>query len=262
MPNRSQSGIALIGVLWVLALLSIAAAGAAASLRHEMRTAGYLKEAARAYAAAQAGVHLGLLALTGSGAGERWPADGTVHEIPLEGATVRFTISDESGKLDLNHAPALALAGVLGSEAIAAAVAAARPFTSVDELMRVPGVAPALHRRVKPALTVHARQPGVLPHAASREVLLAMPGIDAAEVDRYLAAKDRGRAEPPRADAGAFARNGSATFCVHAQALLPGGATAHAAAVVDVRRPQREAPFLVLDWRRDGPELFPAREVR
>lgn len=273
MPRNS--GIALVGALWALVLLALIAAGATASVGTEARLAARLTAGALAEAAAEGGVSLGLFALATAPGHARWAADGRLHEVTVGAASVRVELNDESGRVDLNYAEAPTLRRLLEAAGVPQGLVnplvdgivrarEAAPFAVTRELLRVPGMTPELHRALQPAITVHARQPGVLPEAAGRLALLAA-GVERDDVERYLAARARARARgepppaPPKGAPGALARNGNATFSVHAQARLPDGATAHAAAVVDVRRPRRRAPFLVLEWSREGPDLFAAR---
>jgi general secretion pathway protein K len=69
------------------------------------------------------------------------------------------------------------------------------PFQSTEEMQLVFGMRPELYQRIAPMITVHSRQPGVNPHYATREVLLAIPGVTAEQVDAYLAERAAAAAE-------------------------------------------------------------------
>ena len=235
--NPRQRGIALISVLWTLALLSLIAAGVSATTRNDVRLSANLAASAQARSAAAGGVHWALYELMARKGASGWQADGTVHELNLGAAVVRVAILDEAGKIDLNAAPATLLDGLLRSTGLPDDVsrrvvdaildwrdpdsdvrphgaenaeyrlagkpygAKNAPFDSVDELSLVLGVPPELYRTVRPALTVFSRQAGVNPAAASREVLLAIAGGDP-HVDGYLELRERNRQEglaPPPA---------------------------------------------------------------
>src|SRR5690606_28478177 len=58
-------GIALVGVLWILALLTVSAAALSAALREDLRLTGNLIAAAQARRAAEGGVELVLARLIG-----------------------------------------------------------------------------------------------------------------------------------------------------------------------------------------------------
>lgn len=216
-------GVVLVGVLWVIALLSIVAAGMSVSMRNEIRLAGNLVAAAQARHAAEAGIQLALVGLLGASEERGVPTGDALREFSIGGAEVRVRLTNESGKIDLNVAPEglldalLLVVGVapeMRSQIVAAiadwrdADSAARaagaedeeyavagrpygakdgPFESVDELQLVRGITPPLYRAVQPALTVHSRRARVNPEAASRLVLLALLDGNEAEVDEYTA---------------------------------------------------------------------------
>ncbi|MCH8808882.1 MAG: general secretion pathway protein GspK [Proteobacteria bacterium] len=108
-------------------------------------------------------------------------------------------------------------------------------FTAVEELQQVLGVTAPLYQAVAPALTVHTGSKGIDAKSAPREVLMALPGSEAAAVDAYLAA----RAEAPEGAGPAFlgaeglsARSRRRVYTIHAEARAPGGAVFAREAVV------------------------------
>jgi general secretion pathway protein K len=145
---------------------------------------------------------------------------GTLH---LAGAEVRYTISDEMGRIDINFAPAVLLAGAFrvagfaggDSRELAQRIVAwrdaggsagsngeradagsptpspARPFYHVAGLALVPGIPSAAIARIAPLLTVSSGQPKINPLAANREVLLALPDVNEAQVRDFLEARER-----------------------------------------------------------------------
>lgn len=262
--RQKHTGVALISVLVVVALLAVLATATSARVRSETRLAANLLAAAQARSAAEAGVQLGLYRFAEGSAETRWHANGAVHELRLGEALVRVALQDEAGKLDLNLAPQLVLANLLGAELAERIVERRKdvPFESVDQIQAIPGMRAELFRQTRQALTVHSRQPGVVADAATRQVLLAIPGTDAREVDGYIELRARNREaglEPPPAPSSErryLVRNGNATIGVHAHARLPGGAAAQVTATIDARRPGGTTPFRIIDWRHDGEELF------
>lgn len=299
MLNTEQNrGIALISVLWVVALLAVVAGGMSVNMQEEARLVRNLMASAQARHAAEGGVQLALSTLLGGAGPTAWQPDGAAHELAIGDAVVRVTMIDETGKIDLNAAQEGLLNGLLRTveledwerRRIVDAIldwrdadsltrlngaedddylAAGKSygtkdarFDSVDELQLVLGVAPELYRKIRPALTVYSRQPGVNPAAASREVLLAIPGMDVETVERYLALREENREnglpppQPPVADRQYIARGRGRTYSVHAQARLQNGVTAHVTATVDLRGRDPAAPFTVLSWRQEGGELF------
>ena len=244
--NQRQSGVALVLVLWVITLLAVIAGNFAFSMRGEAQIARNLLSTAQARAQADAGVQRAWFELMKPPTElQRWQGNGVAHEFTLDGAELRVTITDESGKIDLNFASDALLKGLfvsvgLSNEASVALldtvldwrdadkfkrlhgaeeddyrgagknyVPSNLPFETVDELQRVLGVTPELYRKLAAALTVYSRQPGVNTAVAARDVLLAIPGIDPAMVEQYLVQRQAQLASnqkaPQFAGAGPFA---------------------------------------------------------
>ena len=222
--RRTSAGIALVMVLWLLALLSVIAGSLVYSSRTELGIAANLVGRARAEAFADAGVHKAIQQLAAAVASdpERWRGNGAVHLWQLGEAMLYITIIDEAGKVDLNQAPLPLLQALFtgygvadqDAAALAAAVvdwrdpddlvtpngaetaeyaAAGRDygpangqFTTIEELSQVLGVSDELYRRLEPALTVYSQRPGIDSTVATRGVLLGMPGATPEMVDAYL----------------------------------------------------------------------------
>jgi general secretion pathway protein K len=103
-------------------------------------------------------------------------------------------------------------------------------------------------------ITVYSRQPGVNPHLASRNALLAIPGVTPEQVDFYLAERERagaeGRAAPVFAAAGAYATYAQATaITVRAEVTLERGITIQREAVAMMTPQFTRRPFTLLSWR-------------
>ncbi|MFQ5937552.1 MAG: general secretion pathway protein GspK [Acidiferrobacterales bacterium] len=296
MNNR---GIALVSVLWVMALLTVVAGGMSAGMKNETQLARNLIDAARARHAAEGGVHTAIAGLSDPSAENRWRADRSLHELTIGEAVVRVVVFNESGKVDLNVAEERLLDGLLrtagaadwerpgivdaildwrdadgvtrlngtedGDYRAAGKPYGAKdaPFDSVEELQLIQGMTPPLYRAIKPALTVYSGSVGVNPGAASRQVLLAIPGINARTVDNYVAAREQrlaeGRPPPPwpLINREYTTRSNGTTYGIHAQARTPSGVTAHMTATVNLRTRSDDAPVTILSWRDEGGELFP-----
>jgi general secretion pathway protein K len=218
---KDERGVALVMVIWVLALLSLMAASFLTEARVELRRAGNLRERAQAEALAEAGIQVALarvIAEHGATRPQRWTE-------PLPGGSVTITLTDERGKIDLNEAEPALLASLFESQgvasraakALAAAVADFRDqdrtralegaedadyapgsggakdarFEAADELLQVKGMTPALFRRVAPLITVHSALPTIDPLLAEPAVLRAVPNIDGAELDKFLALRQK-----------------------------------------------------------------------
>ncbi|MAF84066.1 MAG: general secretion pathway protein GspK [Chromatiales bacterium] len=294
--RQTQTGIALISVLWVIVLLTILASGLSSSVRSDTRLSQNLLSAAQAHHAAEGGVNIAILALLGGTGSSNWQADGSIREVMIGNAGVRVTMMSESGKIDLNLAPSDLLDGLLATtnlddldrQALVDAIldwrdaddmqrlfgaedgdyqSAGRaygakdlPFDSVDELKLVLGMSNEIFQQVQSALTVHSRQAGVDLSAASRQVLLAVPGTTAEQVDQFLVLREEHRLNdlppppPPLTDKRYRVKN-NRIFNIHAEARMPDGVLAHITATVELLR-TRKTPYTILHWQRVGPELF------
>ncbi len=226
-----ERGVALLTVLWVLALFSVIAAGMVAQTHAELQIAHNMKEMAQARALAEGGVFLALPHLLDPSLETQWRPDGQERIVEYGSGTVRITLQDEAGKIDINAAPDELLAGLftvlgLGSEETTRLVdviadwkdpgelhrlnGAKRddyrraglpwvprngPFEAVEELRLVLGMTPALYARAAPLVTIYSQNARVNPATASADVLQALPGARPAEIALFVQARDRAEAE-------------------------------------------------------------------
>ncbi|WP_237332997.1 general secretion pathway protein GspK [Zobellella iuensis] len=235
--NTRPRGIALVSVLWVLILLTLLATGLSLNSRSQAQQSSNITHAAQLRHAADAGMHLALLALAQPQDRQPWLADGSPHLIQLDDMEIRVAIFNESGRIDLNAAGPELLDGLLatiglddgqrarlvdaimdwrdgddlrrlhGAEVddyIAAGLdygPANASFESVEEVQRVLGMTPDIYRRIRHSLTIHNPRNSINPLYAPRQVLLALPGTDEAPVDQFI--EDRRRShengQPPPA---------------------------------------------------------------
>lgn len=286
---RRQGGVALVLVLWVMTLLAVIAGNFAFSMRGEAQIARNLLSSARAKTHADAGVQLAWFELMKPPAEpQRWRANGVAHEFMMDGALVRVSVLDESGKIDLNTAPDALLKGLFKSAGLSDEASSTllntvldwrspgnlrrlngakeeqyraagknygppnAPFETVDELQRVLGMSPDLYGRLAPALTVYSRQPGINPVFASREVLLAIPGINPAVVEQFLLLRQdalaTGQPLLPLAGAGSFSSSsGFPAYSVRSEARMADG-TAFVRQTVVRLMPDPKLPVVVLSW--------------
>lgn len=125
-PRRGERGLALLAVLWVVALLSVMALDVLAAARREGATAGDMAARARLDAAADAGLALAIHALllaeaeTGARAGSvaRYRPGATPMEQEFEGVRLSIAIVDAAGRIDLNQAPPALLARLFEQAAV------------------------------------------------------------------------------------------------------------------------------------------------
>ncbi|GIX17381.1 MAG: type II secretion system protein K [Rhodothalassiaceae bacterium] len=127
-------GIALVSVLWALALIALVVAGFRAETVAGLTSVRAGQEQARARALADAAVHTAIarlleqIYLGGGEGGRALPVDGTPLSLRFPEGEVALSVTDAGGLVDLNAAEPALLAGVLrrvgASEAEAAALAA------------------------------------------------------------------------------------------------------------------------------------------
>lgn len=227
---KSERGVALVIVLWIVTLLTVIASSFLFAMRTETKIVSNGMARAKAEAAAEAAVHRALFEVYKPfNDTERWHADGVTHVWQYAGAEISVMMQDESGKIDINRANDQLLRGLFlaqGAEADEASalidviadwrdpdalkrlkgaeeaeyVAAGRtykpanaPFQSIEELKLVLGMTASLYQRIEPHITIFSRQPGVNAQIATRETLRAIPGVTEPEIDAYLAQRDAAR---------------------------------------------------------------------
>lgn len=217
--------MALVSVIWGVALLSAIAVSFlwTATASHRLARNGF--DLAQIEAAAEAAVNRAALGLLESRPDTRWRADGVPYEFTFDGARIRVSIQDELGRIDVNQADGSALTALFQSVGLDAQAAGSLvdkildwrdsnpfrrlngakdrdyrdagyayrprngPFQSLDELKLVMGMTPDLFRRVQPALTIFSGKQFIDPQVAPREALLALPTMDDAKVSAALAAR-------------------------------------------------------------------------
>jgi general secretion pathway protein K len=292
--TRREHGVAMVLVLWMVALLTVIAGSFVFAMHTDAQVVQNSIFLARAEAAANAGVHRALYEFYKPFSdAERWKADGEMHELMLNGALVRVSALDESGKIDINTAAEALLKGMFLSVGVQEDAATAlvdamqdwrdsdsltrphgaeeaeyraaglkykpanAPFQTIEELQLVLGMTPEIYRRVAGIITVYSRQPGINVTIAAREVLLALPGASAEQVDAYIAQRESARAAkqplpffPPAARFVGMANN--LTFSLRAEAKLEDGTIFVRDAVAQIL-PDPKRPYTFLAWKDAAP---------
>jgi len=144
-----QRGIALMLVLWVLALLTIIAMGLTATQRTESVLAGNQLDVARFRAAAEASVNYAALHLLTSPVvleedADTWVPDGVARPWRFAGESLEITVFNEASRIDLNKAPkdllgALFTAVGLPEDAAVALADAVEDWRDANDLTQLNG---------------------------------------------------------------------------------------------------------------------------
>lgn len=258
----AQRGVALVLVMWLVALLTALVGAYALSARIENMQARTLSRAVVAEEAARAGLEYAMTRVNDLDQRQQWVPDGRAWRWRFHDADVEVRIVDESAKVDLNSADMPLLASLFrvldpeggDAEAVAAAIVDWRdpdsltqaaggaedgqyaeaglpygakdaPFETIGEVEQVLGMTPALYALAEPHLTIYSGQASPDQRYASAEVLQAL-GVDPTAI---LARREL----DPGADPGAgLVGGGSGTYSVVSRARLPDGRSAVLRAVV------------------------------
>ena len=287
---RRQRGVALVLVIWVTVILTVVAASFIMERRSEAMVVLNSVAMARTEAAANAGVARAIAESYRNDptALDAWKRDGSPHDWVFEGIPVRVEMRDESAKIDINTASEALLRGLLvtaglnddeasrlldaildwrdpdslkrpnGAEEDDYRAAGLpykpgnAPFQAQEELQLVLGMRPEIYRRLAPSITVYSRQPGVNPQVASRDVLMAIPGLTTEIVDDYIARREAalaaGQPVPTLTQAGGFASGTSPVINVRSVAQSEDG-TVFSREAVALLRPVPRKPVTYVAWR-------------
>lgn len=254
-------GVALLLVLWLVALLTALIGGFAMAARVEDLQGRVLARGVVAREAARAGIEYAISRLIEADQRRQWLADGRRYDWRYGDARVELELTDESGKVDLNAAQPPLLTGVfvaLGvertqAERLAAAIidwrdgdtlsqpgggaedsdyaAAGLPYGAKDaafdttaELLQVMGMTPALYARAAQVFTVYSGRDTPDPAFAPAPVLTAM-GMDANMIipQRQRWTPESGRPQPLLPDGQPLVGTSTGTYSISSRAHLPDG---------------------------------------
>ncbi|GAA0714299.1 type II secretion system protein GspK [Dokdonella soli] len=211
--RRRARGVAFVLVLWVIAMLAILLGSFSLVARTENLQSRHLFDTTQARYAAEAGLNLAVFELRKADPLERWVADGRPYTFGYGDAELEVSITDDSGKIDINAADGAMLTNLLVAHGIeldkaqalsdaildwrepgeakrpngakAADYKAAglsygpanAPFNTVSELQQVLGMDYALYAQLEPALTIYSGRNQPSAAFAPLEALEALPGM-------------------------------------------------------------------------------------
>lgn len=228
--SRAQQGVALVVVMWLVAALSMLAAGLVLTTRADLRGTQVLKQSAVHAALGDAAIRLAASRLK-----LEPPQDHpAVFHFALEGYGLDVEVVPASAFVNLNNAPLELLRDALrfgaGLDEEQAQVLAERivdwrdpddeplpggaefpayeaaqspfrprngPFESVDDLIQVLGMSFDLHDKLRGLFTTQGSAQGVDPRFAPPAVLGALAAGNASAVERIMNAR---RAQDPLSD--------------------------------------------------------------
>jgi general secretion pathway protein K len=134
-----QSGMALLVVLWTVALMVLLVIAFSNSVQVEVRAATYRKEAAQAQALACGGVEAAILEIAYPPTGDHkpspiwtWQKGQRDSVVPFKGGRAELQIVNEAGKVDLNNVSQDRLARLFEARDLAPAKAAQLAQAIVD----------------------------------------------------------------------------------------------------------------------------------
>ena len=263
------SGIALVSVLWIVALLSIVVTGLSASVRTETRIVANTERMLQAQFAVESGVELAAMNLMYPEA-VRWPVDGSVRELTVADAQLRIATWNVTGKIDLNFAPMPLLRSLLLQTGVDATTAdyladaildwrdsddfrhlngaedtdyriaglpygaKDAPFDSIDELRMVLGMTDEIYTVIEKSITTFSGQSGVNLQHASAQVVAAMAGLENLQ-----------------------STAGGTTYTVQVEARVDNTIVSQAEATITVTYSGIGRPYQVMQWRTPHERLFP-----
>jgi len=278
--NASTKGFALIAVLWMVAALSVLAAGLIKSLRSEIGSTQQLLESTRASATANAAIHLTIRDLLAE------PAKPRILEtrsMTLDALPTSVDIIPTAGLIDVNeattpllealfrvaggaeaaHATALATQIVQRRKRTLTDPAATAPLTDhaaqrqtrrerfdvIEDLLQTPGVSLDLFARIRDLVTVGSGQALVFPAAAPPAVLNVLAEGNSEAVARFVQARATGN---PLLDASSFEHRtdsgpAGARYRLDASVSMPSGARYRRSAIVDLSADDNDKPYRILD---------------
>jgi general secretion pathway protein K len=220
--QERQRGLALVVVLWVVALLALQVSIFNLTVRDTSSLASTELAVLRGEALAMAGVEMAVAHLLERDPVRRWSADGSVREFHFGGARISVAVKDEAARVDINEAAPELLASMLrpyarssgtvqkwvdrimdrrdadadrrpqGAEAPDHRRANNGPFLDPSELERVLDFPAEVAEALAGRLTVYGGDGKVNPLLAPRDVLMMLPDAEPAEIDRALDLRGRG----------------------------------------------------------------------
>lgn len=207
--EKTQSGMALLAVLWMVAALTIIVSGLTKSVREEARMMTLSRQNVQAQALGDGAIQLALQAIVATNTQMNRTRQA---QIAYRGVSMQVQAMPLNGLIDINGAPVALLARLIAvaggvSPDVAQGLAQAtvdmrerrnpqgvpQRFESEEDLLKVPGFDYTLYARLSPLITADVRGRGMVnPMAAPVEVLTVLAGGNAAVAMRIAAEREAG----------------------------------------------------------------------
>ena len=275
----------------------------ALSMRRESALISVLKNNAHAKAIAESGISLAEMMLLSPDPSKVWRADGSIYEIRASDAIIRIRLQSEAGKIDINKADqavlqSLMALGPVDSEQQGKLVDAIldwrdadnlvridgaekeeyqeaglnyeprnKPFESTEELQLVLGMNKKVLAWLDPLVTIYSNQPRINYQVASKEVLQAMPGLDAGIIDSFVIMRMESAKNNLPAPAFPLNTGSSNTagqndiLTLISEAIVDDESRAMLSVVITKSNSNENMPFQILKWQpvtRNNASLFTA----
>ena len=217
MIKKSQEGLAMVIVIWVLSLLTIMAGSFSLTMRRETVAIGANKDNSEALAIAESGIVIAQKMMLSKDNSLRWLTNGSIYQFQYQERDIRVRILAENGKIDINKANETSLMTLISSvveeeemrqEVVSAILdwrdsddlvhingaekqqyedagltytPANKAFQTIEELQMVLGLSSEVYENIEPLVTVYSGKASLDTKQASAEVLqmLGQAGLGA-----------------------------------------------------------------------------------
>ncbi len=213
--GRKPRGVAFVLVMWVIAMLSVLLGSFALVARTEGQQSRHLFDMTTARYAAEAGLNLAIYGLSQSDPEQKWMADGRPYSFVFDNVQIEVSLTDDSGKIDINAADPIALTNLFKgagieqeqAEALADAIQDWRdpddltslhgaerddyraaglaysprnaPFETLSEIQQVFGMNYEIYSKIEPAITMFSGRSTPSAAYAPMQAMMAIPGMTA-----------------------------------------------------------------------------------
>ena len=249
-----QRGFVLITVLWTGLALLLGVSAFMSTAREEALQVRIEVASARAHALARSGLNIALADLGRISPDQvRARRDGTPVTLAMAEGRVSYRIMDETGKIDINHAPSQVLGPVLqsigASEGVdafdavnvaqaleAAAMQGQAHRRSVGDALIAAGLPQQTARTAERYLTTFNFTRQINPRTAPAITLAAIPGLGPGDVAEIMKRRAAGEQMPRLGSAAAWlAERPGPVYTIEAEAELATGGKARLVALVAAR---------------------------